>query len=102
MHQLPDGGWSFDHERACGKKCDQPGIETGRNGATGLALMTFLGAGQTHLEGEYKESVFRGLSYLMKSMEVKGVSSLMEVGSEKGMRCTAMASPPSPCVKRMR
>jgi hypothetical protein len=32
-------------------------------------LMCFLGAGQTHLEGEYKTNVFKGLSFLIKNMK---------------------------------
>ncbi|MEI2755205.1 MAG: prenyltransferase/squalene oxidase repeat-containing protein [Chitinophagaceae bacterium] len=71
-HQLPDGGWAFGHSVACGGKCDHPGTEDGRNGATGLAIMTFLGAGQTHLEGEYKKTVHRGINFLMQTMDVKG------------------------------
>lgn len=42
------------------------------NAATGMALMCFLGAGQTHMEGEYKETVFKGLSFLIQSMKVQG------------------------------
>lgn len=72
QHQLPDGGWAFGHTVVCKGKCDHPGTEDGRNGATGLALMTFLGAGQTHLEGEYKQTVKAGLNFLMQTMDVKG------------------------------
>jgi hypothetical protein len=68
-HQLPDGSWSFEHNLACKGSCQQIGkFPDARNAATGLALMAFLGAGQTHVEGEYKEQVFRGLSYLLNSM----------------------------------
>ncbi len=70
-HQLPDGSWTFAHSLACGAKCKDNGVATGAsNGATGLVLMCYLGAGQTHLEGDYKETVFRGLSYLLRNMKV--------------------------------
>jgi hypothetical protein len=41
-----------------------------RNGATGLALLPFLGSGQTHTEGRYKSTIRRGLSYLVNHMRV--------------------------------
>ena len=73
-HQNPQtGAWTFAHPLVCGGKCDRPG-ERGpsMNAATGMALMCFLGAGQTHMEGEYKETVFKGLSFLIQSMKVQG------------------------------
>ena len=67
-HQMPDGGWSFDHTRAvqCRGQCRNPGsLPKARNAATGLALLPFLGAGQTHKEGQYRDVVRRGLYYLI-------------------------------------
>ena len=71
-HQRPDGSWSFDHTGGkCQARCRNPGeLRTSYNGATALALMPFLGAGQTHLEGEYKKSVAAGLRYLTQTMKV--------------------------------
>ena len=67
-HQLPDGGWSYNHHLApsCQGKCDTTGdpVEA-RNAATAMGLLPFLGAGQTHVEGEYKQVVHAGLSYLI-------------------------------------
>ena len=62
-HQLPDGGWSFGQIG----RCTHPGSlgNSARNGATAMALLPFLGAGQTHVEGEYKKTVKAGLYYLM-------------------------------------
>lgn len=70
-HQLPDGGWNFDHRIGqCQGQCDHQGsLENARNGATGLALLPFLGAGQTHREGEYKDVVKRGLYFLVQNMK---------------------------------
>lgn len=67
-HQLEDGGWSFDHQLApeCQGKCDEPGeMAESRTAATALALLAYLGAGQTHREGTYKETVQRGLKFLI-------------------------------------
>lgn len=64
------GGWSLTHSLACNGQCDHPGKKRfSVNAATGLALMCFLGAGQTHLEGEHKATVFGGLSFLIKNMK---------------------------------
>jgi hypothetical protein len=37
------------------------------NGATALALLPFLGAGQTHMEGAHRETVGRGLLFLIRN-----------------------------------
>lgn len=70
LHQRPDGSWSFDHRNGPSKK--NPGnLTNGFNGATGMALLPFLGAGQTHKEGDYKNTVRGGLAYLVRSMKLK-------------------------------
>ncbi len=73
-HQLPDGSWSFDHRLSpkCGGKCGNPGaLKDQRFASTGLALMSFLGAGQTHKEGEYKKNVYNGIGWLVRNMNPK-------------------------------
>ena len=72
-HQYYDGGWSFDHQLGpCQSRCQQPGnMKDARIAATAMALLPYLGAGQTHTEGLYKEQVRRGLYFLINSMEVK-------------------------------
>ena len=72
-HQLPDGGWSFNHALCpgCRGQCRNPGdLSQARNAATGLALLPFLGAGQTHKTGHYKEQVKRALYFLVNQMKV--------------------------------
>ena len=66
-----NGSWTLAHGP------DNPGSrQSSFNAATGMALMCFLGAGQTHMEGEYKEVVFGGLSFLIKNMKFqKGLGS---------------------------
>ena len=43
--------------------------------------MCFLGAGQTHMEGEFKDTVFKGLSFLIQSMKVQGPYGAWWVGN---------------------
>ncbi|MBN2218347.1 MAG: hypothetical protein JW719_13310, partial [Pirellulales bacterium] len=66
-HQFADGGWSFAQQLAprCQGRCRDPGIfSSARNAATGLALLPFLGAGQTHKTGKYQRVVRAGLYFL--------------------------------------
>lgn len=69
-HQRPDGAW--DPLTSGGGRERAPlGLERGaagkraETGLTGLALLSLLGAGHTHQSGEYTESVYRGLVYLL-------------------------------------
>ena len=39
---------------------------------TGLALLAFLASGQTHLEGDYREDVRRGLDFLIRTQAADG------------------------------
>ncbi len=82
-HQLPDGGWSLQNGQVQGCKCRDSGYKTNeqtqkperyeaRFGATGLALLPFLGSGRTHLRGEYQRQVRDGLSFLINSMKRDG------------------------------
>ncbi len=72
-HQSRDGGWKFDHRQgACQGKCDHAGTVDARIGATAMALLPFLGAGQTHKEGKYKKNVQAGLAFLIRSAKPKG------------------------------
>lgn len=72
-HQLPDGSWSFDHILCarCRGQCRNPGrLAKARIGATGLALLPFLGAAQTHKTGKYRTTVSRGLYFLVNQMKI--------------------------------
>lgn len=78
-HQMDDGGWHFDHRAAamCGGRCDHSGSLEARNAATAMALLCFLGAGQSQVEGEYKAVVRKGLGFLIargKKVEKSGLS----------------------------
>ena len=65
-HQRPDGSWSFKHGP------DEPGNIENPMGATGLALLAFLGGGHTHKAGDYKQEVGGGLRYLISNMKITG------------------------------
>eukprot|EP00456_Euglypha_rotunda_P079351 TRINITY_DN761_c1_g1_i2.p1 TRINITY_DN761_c1_g1~~TRINITY_DN761_c1_g1_i2.p1 ORF type:complete len:657 (-),score=142.06 TRINITY_DN761_c1_g1_i2:2863-4833(-) len=70
-HQFPDGGWSFKHEAhaECVGQCSQSGTLEGgcRTGATGMALLAFLGGGHTHQSGDYQKEVKGGIEFLLKN-----------------------------------
>lgn len=71
-HQHNDGGWSFrlaDEEGPCHGQCDNPIVNRNdaplpRTAATGLALLAFMGAGNTHQSGPYADNIRRGIYYL--------------------------------------
>ena len=64
-HQLSDGSWRFKHHRSeCDGRCGNEGAIDAPNAATGLALMSLLGAGYTHEAGPYQGQVRMGLDYL--------------------------------------
>jgi hypothetical protein len=71
--QLPDGGWDFSSPGSGGA------LREARNGATGMALLPMLGAGQTQKEGKYKEVVRSGLFYLISHEKQNG--SLVDRGN---------------------
>lgn len=64
-HQRADGGWSFDlRNTKCGGQCSHAGNHRSTTAASSLALLAFLGAGQTHHSGEHQAVVHHGLAYL--------------------------------------
>jgi hypothetical protein len=69
-HQAPDGSWRFDLSGCrCDGGCRDPGTVSSTTAATGIALLPFLGAGHTHIEGGYRDTVTRGIYYLMSRMQ---------------------------------
>jgi hypothetical protein len=71
-HQNPDGSWSFQPLGGrCG--CGNPGdLGAAFNGATAMALLPYLGAGNTHREGQYQKEVQAGLYYLLSHQKPNG------------------------------
>lgn len=86
--QSPDGSWNAkrfgggtetqalgEHRHGTGDRAD--------TGVSGLALLAFLSAGHTHLEGDHKRIVERGLSYLMEAQMPSGdLSGPKQIGQE--------------------
>ena len=65
--------------------------QTADTGLTGLALLSFLAAGNTHLNGEYQINVRRGLEFLLGMQEADGNLGASHNVYEK-MYCHAMAT----------
>jgi hypothetical protein len=69
-HQATDGSWRFDLSGCrCDGGCRDPGTVASTTASTGIALLPFLGAGHTHVDGAYRETVTRGIYYLMSRMQ---------------------------------
>ena len=73
-HQAPDGSWDGDgFDSYWGKigdgTCDMPGFEDHDVGLTGLALLAFLGDGNTMMQGPYKDTVTRGIKWLREQQD---------------------------------
>ena len=84
MHQESDGSWSiknFGHADDC--NCGNPGSVISDSAATSLALLPFLGAGQTHEMGKYKEVVGRGLDWLLANQLSNGDLSQGSTGNTR-------------------
>jgi hypothetical protein len=58
-------------------------------GLTGLALLTYLGAGYTHKDGKYATTVSKGLDFLLAQQKTDG--DLRGSSKAVGMYCHAMA-----------
>lgn len=76
-NQSADGRWDADRYGA-GREMkiqdhDRQGAGAKADAAmTGLALLAFLGNGQTHLDGQYRDNVRRGLDYLKRIQRPDG------------------------------
>ena len=80
--QLKDGSWEFD------------GSSKDKVAATGMALLPFLAAGETHKFGtKYKKTVENGLNWLT-------AGSAPAAAAWAPTTCTPTPSPRSPCAKR--
>jgi len=72
-HQGRNGNWSLDRFHQVGNcNCSDRGRLHSDSAATALALLPFLGAGQTHLTGIYRDEVAKGLRWLIEHQEPNG------------------------------
>lgn len=92
-HQNDDGSWDFDLKQCpCKGRCEDSGHEASTAAATAMALLAFLGNGQTQREGEYQETVQKGLYYLCSRMTITANGGSFMENNEKGMYAHGLAS----------
>jgi len=94
--QSPDGAWNAkrfgggtetqalgEHRHGTGDRAD--------TGVSGLALLAFLAAGHTHFEGDHRQTVERGLSFLIQSQMPSGdLSGPKQIGQEPSVMYARM------------
>lgn len=70
--QSDDGRWDVDGFKTL-SRCGGPGDRSDEDVAlTGLCLLSYLGAGYTHVKGEHKEAVRKALNWLMDGQKADG------------------------------
>lgn len=98
-HQNADGSWSLHaFHLAPGASGDEDGLGQQADVAgTALALLPFLGAGQTHLQGEYRQVVLKGLNWLVShqgpdgDLRGNGIGDMYAHGQAAIVLCEAYA-----------
>jgi hypothetical protein len=75
-HQEPDGSWSCEKFRA---RCESEGFKCGGKGGplydvgvSSLAVLAFLGAGNSERSGRLQQTVEKGISWLRSQQDRKG------------------------------
>ncbi|MGE3408350.1 MAG: prenyltransferase/squalene oxidase repeat-containing protein, partial [Pirellulales bacterium] len=75
-HQSPDGRWSLNGfaQGMTEKEYQNSGLGemNSDTAATGLALLSFFGAGYTHRDGKYRDVVNAGLAFLIEHQKADG------------------------------
>ncbi len=84
--QKSDGSWSLVGPYS------QGGANENATAATAMALNAFLGAGSTHMAGEYQENVKLGLTYLVRKQSNDGFFPNPREPSRQQMYAQAIAS----------
>jgi hypothetical protein len=90
-HQSAEGHWSLNHFRSAGKcSCGHEGHIGDDTAGTSLALLPYLGAGQTHLVGIYRDEVAGGLRWLVRHQKEDG--DLRDTTGNSGMYAHGQAT----------
>ena len=73
-HQKPEGNWSIDYRQQCkGVACPGAGAVRSDTGATAMALLPFLAAGETpKSKGPYRKAVTKAIDWLIKQQKPDG------------------------------
>ena len=103
-HQNADGSWSLHaFHLAPGASGDEDGLGQQADVAgTALALLPFLGAGQTHIQGEYRQVVLKGLNWLVSQqgpdgdLRGNGIGDMYAHGQAALVLCEAYAMTQDP------
>ncbi len=90
-HQSRDGNWSLQHyDKFCtDKSCTGTAGQESSSAATGLSLLCFLAAGQTHTVGKYKQQIYTGVYWLMSHQRPDGD---LSAGAEQQMYSHGIAA----------
>jgi hypothetical protein len=96
QHQRLNGSWSFDlRADPCNGRCRHSSVlgdsVAPTTAGTGLALLAFLGAGYTHHEGKYAETVRRGIYYLREEARPAQFGRDLQAGSMYGHGIASLA-----------
>lgn len=76
-NQRSDGSWSLIGPYGDG------GVTENKPAATAMALLAFLGAGNTHQSGGYKDNVLKGISVLKKLQDKEGFFAEQAAGNQR-------------------
>ena len=100
QQQREDGAWD-PRTSSAGLERSPLGTSRGSAGSqaetalTGLALLSLMGAGHTHQNGEYSDAVYRGLAYLIHQQKpngsLKGKANIYEATYCHGIAALAMS-----------
>jgi hypothetical protein len=99
-HQSPDGRWRADTypcTRKPGAPCKGPGVNRGHSGSvdagvSALALLAFMGQGNTHRHGRFKRTVRKGIKWLKAQQRKDGSVGFHEGGDHGGAYSQAIAT----------
>jgi len=92
QHQHDDGFWSFNKFYNEREKIPGNGNVQNDVGATGFALLPFLGDGHTHLEGKYQSTVRDAVGWLIEQQTDKGELKAKNTGGNTRMYSHAIAT----------
>ena len=76
-NQRKDGSWSLVGPYTDG------GVNENKPAASAMALLAFMGAGHTHLSGEYKEVVRKGITFVVRLQNKEGFFADQSAGNQR-------------------